>query len=243
MYRYIQCFGGRYDGNWNFKSLIVVAHLARVHAFTTAYSEATIARNAGADGVFIIDMNNLIVGDELVKLADEVAKRLPGFFVGINDLDANDPAETIERVAGKNIQGVWSDRTGNRELIEAARQKSGWDGILYSGILFKYTAGFYAPDSAIPEIVSDALPYVDVPTTSGKGTGVEADLSRLRLIREAAGPEAFLAVASGTSARNVLPQLEYVDSVLASSSLVDENDRLIPTNVRDMADVIHGYSK
>ncbi|MDD3480625.1 MAG: BtpA/SgcQ family protein [Patescibacteria group bacterium] len=241
MYRFIEVFGGGKPESWNRKVFHVVIHLPLLDAYETAHRETAIAESVGADGVFLIDMSCSQYGDVLVSIADAVARSHPGFFVGINDLMANDPSETIGRVAGTSISGIWSDRTGDRDLVQEARKATGWDGLLYAGVIFKGQSDFYTPDEQIPEVVERALPYVNVPVTSGPGTGIAADVRRIRLVREAAGTSVPLAIASGVSPENVTSYLPFIDNVLASTSLVDADDRLVSGRVEELATKIRTW--
>lgn len=240
MHRYFELFGsGKPD--WNGRTLFAVIHLPSRDAFEAAYRDTVVARDNGADGVFLIDMGVNLAGQALVDLAHEIACLFPGYFVGINDLSDWGPAATIRRVAGTAIQGVWSDRSDDQESIEAARRDTGWQGLFFGGVVFKYQADFDTPDDKLAEVIQPKLAYVDIVSTSGPSTGRAIDVNRLQKYREAAGPQAIVAVCSGVTEDNVSLILPHANALLVSSSIVDSNDRLVGSGVAGISQQVRDW--
>jgi hypothetical protein len=209
-----------------------------------AIRNAGIAREEGADGVFLISMEG--EGHEYVNDVHEaVRKEFPGFWVGVNYLDLiNNPVEVFPNLKSE-INGVWLDDAWvntkgkpqkDAQAVKDAKIKSGWDGLYFGGIAFKYRQR--VPDEQLSGLVEEAKKYVDVITTSGDGTGYAPDVSKIELMKDGAGDHP-LAIASGISPENVYKYLEISDAYLvASSLLVPYSEDFDPAKVRALVEAV-----
>ncbi len=111
------------------------------------------------------------------------------------------------------LAAVWSDRA---DLSLPRASAGSWGGFHFGGVAFKYQQ--QVPLSDLPGLGVLARTAVDVATTSGPGTGMAADLSRLVALREGAGNHP-LALASGVTPQNVAASIGLVDHVLVATGI------------------------
>jgi predicted TIM-barrel enzyme len=139
----------------------------------------------------------------------------------------------------KDTAGLWVDNAGISErgdLVIGAqtfarlRQKSGWRGIYFGGVAFKYQGEV----KDVAKVAKLAIPFVDVITTSGPGTGIEADLTKIHKMKRAIGNHP-LATASGTTPENVVEYMPYIDCFLVATGISDSHTELNPVKVRRLA--------
>ena len=69
--------------------------------------------------------------------------------------------------------------------IAHMRKTTGWRGLHFGGIAFKYQAP--VSDAELEPLAAQAADHTDVPTTSVPGTGKSADPSKLAAIRRGCG--------------------------------------------------------
>lgn len=211
MLRYRKVFSKR-------NTLLIVVH---VESDTQALRNTEIAKEAGADGVFLI--NHDIPSTKLLKIYRKVRQHYPDWWIGINSLDLS-PLQTIESVPS-DVSGIWVDEAGLDEeaddVVLVARsnwarrqQRNDWSGLYFGGVAFKYQK--YVSDPA--RIVRHAMKYMDVITTSGEKTGSPPDIEKIRAMRSAIG-EFPLAIASGITPENIAQYLDLVDCFLVATGV------------------------
>jgi len=196
-----------------------------------------VARQADADGVFLI----MHYGSykQLLPLAARVAEEHPHWFVGVNCLDLV-PYEVVRRVSPA-VRGIWSDNagldtSGGFERFATARVASGWEGLHFGGVAFKYQRLVGTPDEAAQR----AVRRVDVICTSGPGTGRAADPQRIEGMRAAAA-EMPLALASGVTPENIEYYLPHVDAYLVATGIEISFEELDPHKTAELGRKIRGY--
>ena len=132
---------------------------------------AAIAREAGADGIFLI--NHDLPYTRLFDIHAAVAADFPDWWVGVNCLDL----ETVEvfRHIPAQVAGVWVDNAmideqgvhqKEAETVLQVQKTQGWEGLYFGGVAFKYQRE--VQDVALAAGL--ATGYMDVVTTSGPGT-------------------------------------------------------------------------
>ena len=213
---------------------MVVVH---VEGGAQALRNALIAKNEGADGIFLI--NHSIPYSSLIECYLMIKKKLPDFWIGLNCLDLGGLAV---KFIPKDTEGLWVDNAGiseNNSSLEGAfsvgeakkfdklRQTSGWKGIYFGGVAFKYQN----PISNVRGAAKIATSFVDVVTTSGEGTGMEASISKIREMRMGVG-DFPLALASGVTPKNVHIYKPYVDCFLVATGISDSHTELNRSKVR-----------
>ena len=81
---------------------------------------------------------------------------------------------------------------------------------------------------------------MEVVCTSGRRTGVAADVPKVRIMREAI-PDVPLALASGVTPENVDGFLPYVEAYLVATGIEERFGVLDPARTKALADKIHGF--
>lgn len=209
MSRYSETFLNRH-------SILPVIH---VEGLEQALRNAEIAREQGCDGIFLI--NHEIPWAVLLKIHHRMCEVFPGWWIGVNCLDLG-PDEVFCRISDK-VAGVWVDNAmidereaqqTMAESIQAARVESGWQGLYFGGVAFKYQR--HVED--VGRAARIAAEYVDVVTTSGPATGQAADRRKIRIMKEALGTFP-LGLASGVTLDNVHAYLGMADSFLVATGI------------------------
>jgi len=227
---------GKYQSVFNKRStFLTVIH---VEGTEQALRNAIIAKENGADGIFLINHN--ISYAALLHAYLKIVGELSKFWVGLNFLDLGRRAV---RVMPQDADGLWVDNAGivedgEDQVAEAlrfdrSRKNHGWNGLYFGGVAFKYQA----PVADVALVAKLAVPYVDVVTTSGDGTGEAADLGKIKKMKAAIG-EHPLAVASGITPENVHAYVPYVDCFLVATGISHSHTELNPARVRALADIL-----
>ena len=218
--------------------------LAVVHVedIAQALRNVRIAFEEGVDGVFLI--NHRIPADRLHLCYGAVRETFPTQWIGLNwlDLVRRDALAMMRPSMG----GMWVDDAGIREdsrtdsgaryFSEKRREwEKSWSGsfLLFGGVAFKYREPVNDPGRA----ASLAKPYVDVVTTSGDGTGIAADIGKIRTMKQAIGDHP-LAIASGITPENAAEYMEYADCFLVATGISDSHTELNPRRIAKLAKVV-----
>lgn len=182
-----------------------------------------LSNEAGVKGVFLI--NQRMNQRDVLLLVKETRGSYPNLWVGVNLLGL-DPIYALREAVKVEAQGVWSDNAGideyetsqtNPRNMLYGRNELGWKGLYFGGVAFKYQRPVNPDKYGVA--AKAAVPYMDVICTSGPGTGEEADLGKVKAMREGVGPYAALALASGVTPENVETYLPYVDAFLVGTGI------------------------
>lgn len=212
----------------------VILPVIHVTSSRQALRNALIARDAGADGIFLI--NHDIPWKELLLIHRLVMAEHTGWWVGINCLDL--APEDVFRHIDERVAGVWVDnamideRVEKQELAEMvldARRRSAWPGLYFGGVSFKYQR----PVDDLSSAVRKAIPYMDVVTTSGPGTGLEASPDKIAVMKDTLGKYP-LAIASGITPENIVNYLNNADCFLVATGISKDRVELDATRIDDL---------
>ena len=217
-----------------FPVLLVVVH---------AYDYQQVARNVafalenGADGVFLIagKMNWETLGD----CYEWLRPQFPDAWIGLNFLDL-EPEVAFQKVP-QGVDGLWADNAGagdaRRGDFYAERVEPFRDDrpelLYFGGAAFKYQPGV----ADVAQAARAALPFVDVVTTSGEGTGQAPDVEKIRAMKAAIG-EVPLAIASGITPENVGDYLKICDAFLVATGISSSVRELDAARVKLLAEFI-----
>lgn len=216
----------------------VILPVIHVQTEELAIRNAELARSSGCDGVFLI--NHGVSHEVLLAVRAAVCDALPGFWVGINSLGS----QTGPLFNATAVDGIWADdgliREGCTDQVEAAelleaRRKAGWDGLYFGGVAFKYQQ----PVNDVANAIRTASDFMDVVVTSGSGTGVAADVERIRMMREAS-PETPLAIASGITPDNVHRYLPLCDCFMVATGISSSFTKLNREKVQALVSEVRG---
>ena len=222
----------------NFREVFTSRHtfIAVVHVKDEAQTvrNVDLAQTNGADGVFLI--NHDVELPELIRIAVKVQERFPSFWLGMNILGMS-PANALHKLP-ENMGGLWTDNAGVQEhgrSVDAEtfclnRSLLRWKGLYFGGIAFKYQNR--VQDAA--RAARLAIPFLDVVTTSGEGTGLAPDRHKIRRMKLAIGQHP-IAIASGITPENVSEFMEWSDCFLVATGVSDSHTELNPRRVRKLA--------
>jgi len=216
-----------------------------IHASTKeqALRNAEIARDAGCDGIFLI--NHVIGCHTLLEIHATVAAAYPNWWIGLNCLGLN-PAAAFSKVTAQ-AGGIWVDNAmieedleqqDDADAIESARRSAGWPGLYFGGVAFKY-------QRSVVDVQRAALiarNYMDVVTTSGSGTGMAANVAKIRAMKAALG-DFPLAIASGITPANIHEYLTCADCYLVATGISKSFDELDPELVRTLVGIVRDHDQ
>jgi predicted TIM-barrel enzyme len=226
-----------------FRNRHVVLPVIHVVAEAQALRNAAIARDAGADGVFLI--NHSIPWEELLKIHYAVVSSFSDWWVGVNLLDVQ-PAAVFWQIDSK-VAGVWVDnamiqekRLGQPEaqMVLESQRSMRYEGLYFGGVAFKYQR----PVADLRRAVATARDFMSVVTTSGPGTGLAAHVDKIRIMKEALG-DFPLAIASGITPENIAEYLPYSDCYLVATGISDSFDELNPKLTRRLIAKVRAYDE
>ena len=224
-----------------FNNRHVILPVIHVETELQALHSAEIAKEAGCDGVFLISMRGMNHLD-LLKIHKIVRQEFATWWIGINYLDL--PAVSVFDNLSRGVSGVWVDNAEiyewlNKQLkadeIQEAQRKSGWQGLYFGGVAFKYQPRV----SNIALAAKIATKYMDVITTSGSATGQAPEKEKIEIMKAAIG-DFPLAVASGVSPENVRNFLQADCFLVATSLLVPGKEEFDPYRVKALVEAIRG---
>lgn len=209
-------------------------------------SQTKIAKNNGADGIFIIP--DYAKGSELkATTADQFSylkslqENFPDFLIGVNFLvrlseivpDIYSTKPSLLQTDGASFSGIQKDQLPTTEF--------------FCGVAFKYSKYETVTGDELREHCLSVANLCDVPTTSGKATGISASQEKIKEIVMCLPQGKRLGLASGVSIDNVEDYLRagVTDFLVATSlvSHVDElgRDILSPESISMLATKIHSY--
>ena len=220
----------------------VVLPVVHVESIDQALRNTAIARDAACDGVFLI--NHGMSYEELLAIQKTVFDEWPDWWVGVNCLDLH-PTEVFQQVT-RDVAGVWVDNACVDERTDAqsaakeirdARRASGWQGLYFGGVAFKYqrNVGDLEKASAI------ATGFMDVVKTSGPGTGKAAERQKIEAIRRGLGDHP-LAIASGITPENIHEYLDLADCFLVATGISRSFTELDAERVQELVRVTRSYA-
>ncbi|MFH1765960.1 MAG: hypothetical protein ABIF09_17370, partial [Gemmatimonadota bacterium] len=217
-----------------FTNMHVVLLVIHVESEEQALRNTLVARESGGDGVFLI--NHGMSPERLLEIFAVVHAAHSDWWLGVNCLGLS--ATGTFNAVSPEVAGIWVDNAEideraadqpDAESIAASRRKSGWEGLYFSGVAFKYQR--HVKELAVAARASSH--YMDVITTSGPGTGREAQLDKIAMMKQAIG-DFPLAIASGITPKNVKNYLDVADCFLVATGISDTFSELNPALVREL---------
>lgn len=168
-------------------------------------------------GIFIISMDGKNNG--LSALARRIKNEFPTLKVGVNHLGYQ-ALESIYEGLNYSLDMIWSDEpivTGsfiNEEAIKIEQEIKNSSLMFFNSVAFKYQK----EEFFIEEAVKNSKKLGFIPTTSGKATGLAADIEKIYKMKNALGNYP-LAIASGLTPENIQEYTEVIDYGLASTGI------------------------
>lgn len=220
----------------------VLLPVIHVESAAQTLRNVQIARTAGADGVFLI--NHCMSWRGLLQIQHESVIAFPNWWVGVNCLDLK-PAEAFTHLSSE-IPGLWVDNAmvhetqpaqSDAERILRSQQQSGWPGLYFGGVAFKYQRQV----NDLANACNIAKQFMDVVTTSGPGTGSAASPEKIRAMKQALG-QFPLAIASGITPENVADYLDAADCFLVATGISSSFYEFDPARVAALVGRIRAFN-
>ncbi|MEM8729354.1 MAG: BtpA/SgcQ family protein [Pseudomonadota bacterium] len=203
-----------------------------------------ILTEAGAPGCFVINHDFGVA--PFIDILRAVRAARPDLWLGVNFLavTGRDAFPVLAKLGreGCRIDAYWaddariderSDCQSEAEAIAAARD--GWDGLYFGGTAFKKQRP--VDPSQYGRAAEIARNFMDVVTTSGAATGIEADDDKIKTMRAAMG-ETPMALASGITPENAHRYREVDAFMVATGINYDGNFYDIdPARLRCLMDI------
>lgn len=206
----------------------------------TTLQEAAEAFALGADGVFLISHTGSDA--QLFAPAAAIKGSHKDKLVGINLLSSSNEV-ALDVAATFRLDMVWMDMPGvnSSEVTDKAKALA-MAGAASAILLFGSVAFKYQPeDKNSPQAAVNAASIGMIPTTSGTATGSPPPVEKIRSMREAIGPDADLAVASGMTPENVADYAPYLSHILVSTGVSLDEYRLDPVKLAAFIKVIKSH--
>ena len=185
-----------------------------------AEAQFELALECGADGAFLISHHGR--DRKITALASRLASKYGAEKIGINLLTRSF-ADAYEDARKAGVGMIWSDAPGIHgpwatSEARAVGQRAKADGapLVFAAVAFKYQR----PEPRADAAARTAHDLGFIATTSGAGTGIAPDPSKIGAMRAALGPGVPLAIASGMAAWNVALYVRDVEGPLATHFLV-----------------------
>ena len=260
------------------KLLIVVLHMIYPDSgkdpVEHTMGQCQVAVENGADGVAVITGEHRISDAQLEQTADRIKSKYPQLVLIINYMcPTHDAMTKVPDFA----DGLWTDKgvdgRGCQSRVEEgatirASRAADWSGRWFAGFFHKGGDRQLPEDDAALQALADqflALHPSVIPTTTGAGTGIPADIPALARLFKAIGGRKPMAIASGVDAQNVHAYLPYIDYFFVATGIeqpcADPSTiafyesaglplsaavsigHLDPIRVRALADAIHSYAQ
>lgn len=217
-----------------FKHKKVLLPVIHVQSLEQATSNAQLCKEAGADGIFLI--NHRMDDEELLFIAGTIRLANKDWWVGVNCLGMTD-ADALSAASG--FDGVWTDNAYPKQDYERystimEQQVKPYGNLYFGGVAFKYQK----PIHDLEAVCGYSKKFIDVVTTSGPATGAPPNLDKIQAMRNYLG-EHPLAIASGIDLDNIETFLPYVDCYLVSTGISIDFHELDPVKVKVLAEKVH----
>ena len=201
----------------------VVLPVIHIATESQVFRNVEIAKKAGASGVWLInhtqDGSESCTIENMFDWASKIRKEHE-LWSGINLLGT--PVwQTIIWAQREYTQGVWNDNAGAIEtddnisfMVDNAQVRRKYKGLYFGGVAFKYQK----PVKDLEFVTRQSTALVDVITTSGDGTGIAADIDKIKRMYDYAEGHP-LAIASGITPENIDDYLPYVNAFLVATGV------------------------
>lgn len=178
--------------------------------------------SCGVEKVFII--NHQSTSEELIKCVKRVKETYPKLWVGINMLDKFIEDAILYEFG---FDGLWCDQSIKLEDYKHRK----FEGMLFTGLAFKYQPQPKDIELACKESILTS----DVSTTSGPGTGKEANINKIHDLRNHLGDHP-MAIASGVNVDNVSLYKGLVNYLLVASSITSSSEIIYKDRLLELQD-------
>lgn len=224
-----------------FKNRHVVLPVIHCDKLNQTLQNIKIAKDEECDGVFLI--NHGMSPEELIGIYRKARFNYPENWIGLNLLGV--PPYKVFELIDNDVDGIWTDNAMIDEhddeqpysnIVLDKIKKSAYKGLYFGGFAFKYQRKVLDLEMGAVH----AVKYMDVVTTSGEGTGLAADIEKIRRIKNAVG-DFPLAIASGISPENIKNYLPFADCFLVATGISKSWTELDEEKLRELMNEVRNY--
>lgn len=177
----------------------------------------------GVDGLIVENyFGNVANVEEVLKYID---KERNNIVYGINILgDYKNAFELADRYGVKYIQidsvaGHLNPTDDSRFHKHITSLRESTNACVLGGVRFKYQP--YLSGRSLEEDLIIGMERCDSVVVTGKGTGIETDLDKIKQFRDIMGTSFPLIVGAGLTVENCSPQISIADAAIVGSYLKD----------------------
>jgi len=205
------------------KPIIGMIHLAgnsEQEKINRALEEISIFEDEGISGALIEDYHGL--PEDAINTLKAVSKKETNLIIGINILrNPYSGFQIANEFGAKFIQfDTVQTKDLNLDVYGAMREKYS-DIVVLGGIRFKYTS---PTGNTLEQDLYEGKSRCEAIVTTGKGTGIETPIQKLRDFRNILGDYPLISGA-GINKNNIKEQLDVVDGVIVGSYLKHYNTK------------------
>jgi hypothetical protein len=182
-------------------------------------------KSLGIKKVFLI--SHMSANEQLIVMAKEIKFLMPDMWIGINLLGVP-TIDVLTNPELDKLDAIWADVTITSEMAK----KRTFKGQFFGGLAFKYQRDSH---NISQDSCDEAKLSTDVATTSGAGTGMEAEMYKINTIRERLG-EHPMAIASGVNTDNISHYKGIVNYLLVASSITGINEMIVYDYLKELID-------
>ena len=169
-------------------------------------------------GIWLINTNCSV--ETLETVAMWIHETYPNLWVGINILGYNLFEVTQFMYNYSTVfKGLWVDNPqitaegpyqNVPEIVASLFHQASWDGLYFGGTLFKYIR--VSKDiNQQNALCVNSIPYMDVITTSGDGTGIAISTEKIQRVHSLVHDQRPVGLASGVTAENIDSVKDFTD--------------------------------
>ena len=199
-----------------------------------ALRNVEIAKSNDVAGVFLINHDFPI--EPFLPIIKAVREKHPDIWLGLNFLAVTGkiafPILARLESDGCRIDGYWADDARIDESrtaidqpeaaeIQNIKKQCGWSGVYFGGTAFKKQRA--VKDCDLHTCAAIAANWMDVVTTSGVATGIEAGTDKVTLFRQHVSNHT-LGLASGITPENVSDYANDLDAILIATGISQPGD-------------------
>ena len=238
--------------NVNGPAVFPVIHVLNVEQ---ALRNIELVESHAVAGVFLI--NHDFPVEPFLPIVKAVREKQPDIWLGLNFLAVTGKIAfpILAKLESEDcrIDGYWADDARIDESREAddqpeaaeilnIKKQCGWSGLYFGGTAFKKQREVKESDWHISAAI--AANWMDVVTTSGVATGIEAGTDKVSLFRQHVCNHA-LGLASGITPENVSDYASDLDAILIATGISQPGDfyNLDPTLLNNLIENLNNHEQ
>jgi len=229
------------------KEIIPVLHMSNKDNLNHNIS---IIKSLNIKKIFIINHDYQTL-DEIKEEYNYIKSKIKNIWIGINCLTSCE-TKIFTELSNERFfpDAVWIDNsaiqnsygTKNRDKIYESYleyKEKGFQGRYFGGFAFKYQKQPLNLEKATIE----ATDFIDIITTSGNGTGVKADIEKIKTIYKNVNNKNDIAIASGITPDNIKDYIPFINYFLIATGISESFYRLSLEKTKQVINTLNQFKK